>query len=147
MILGRAEIEALIPHRAPILMLDRVVELVPGERGTGEADLPPGAACFAGHFPGVPIVPGAFIVEACGQLLAVVLRTAMGAAAYAGEPPIEYLASIERFKFLSPAVPDEILRMDVRVGRRAAGLLSARVSASVAGRAVAEGVLNVTAQR
>jgi 3-hydroxyacyl-[acyl-carrier-protein] dehydratase len=147
-VFDRAAIEALIPHREPILMLDRAYNVEPGERGLGERLLKSGDACFAGHFPGDPIVPGAFILEACGQLLAVICRVAAYRGAWNGHaPPVDYLASVERFKFLSPARPGELLTMEAEVGRRTRSLLQAHVSARVAQRPVAQGILNVTVQR
>jgi 3-hydroxyacyl-[acyl-carrier-protein] dehydratase len=141
--LGLADIEALIPHRSPILMLDRVIKCVPGDYGIGECDLDDDA-CFAGHFPGRPILPGALIVEACGQLLAVVCHANAPPPERGGTPPLDMLASIERFKFLSPALPGELLTIEARIGRRVGRLLQGRVMASVGRRMVAEGVLNVT---
>ena len=145
-LLGQSEIEDLIPHRPPIRMLDRVIALVPGKHGIGERVLRAEDQCFSGHFPGHPILPGAFIVEACGQLLAVVCRAASVRSAWCDSPPVDYLAAIEQFKFLSPVGPGEVLKIEANVARRVGSLLQARVSASVAGRPVAEGVLNVTAR-
>lgn len=147
--LGAEEIQRLLPHRPPILLLDRVVELEPGCRGVGEKDLAEGAPWFAGHFPGRPILPGVYLIEACAQLTAVVCRSgspAGGEDRLAEGAPIDYLASVERFKFTSPVVPGETLVLESRIGRRSAGLLQARVGARVRERQVAEGTLIVTAR-
>ena len=144
MILDRKQIAHLIPHRDPILLLDRVTACVPGVEGEGECDLREGAPQFAGHFPGNPILPGAFVVEACGQLLAVVCRLSLTANGGARGSAIDYLASIERFKFLRPIRPAEVLKIKVRVGREARGLLQSRVAAYVNREVAAEGVLSVT---
>lgn len=145
LVLSRTEIEMLIPHRPPILMLDRVIACVPNSYGIGERDLHANDTCFAGHFPGRPIVPGAFIIEACGQLIAVVCRAASDRSLWPDHPPIEYLAAVERFKFLSPALPGEVLTVKGWLGRRVGSLLQARVTALVGQRLVADGILNVTA--
>lgn len=145
--LNQTEIEALIPHRRPILMLDRVAKLEPGQRGVGIMELPEGDARFAGHFPDQPILPGVLIVEACAQLVAVVCQSGRAAELRPTDAPaIEYLASIERFKFLSPVTPGTALVLEARIDRRAGGLLQARVSARVRERLAAEGMLIVTAR-
>ena len=126
-------------------MLDRVTQCVTGESGEGECDLHDGASYFVGHFPGDPILPGAFIIEACGQLLAVVCRAAAERSQWRQIAAIDYLASVERFKFFTPARPGDVLGVTARVTRRVGLLLQARVAAAVRGQIVAEGVLNVTA--
>ncbi len=57
----------LLPHRAPFLFVDEILELVPGERARARWHVDPQAAFFAGHFPGNPILPGVIIVEALAQ--------------------------------------------------------------------------------
>ncbi len=140
-LLGKREIVSLIPHRPPILMLDRVIELEPGRRGVGEKDLPEDASCFSGHFPDRPILPGVLLIEACAQLTAIVCRTVPHRR---GEDALEYLAAVERFKFLDPVSPGEPLVIETHIGRRAAGLLQATVGARTRGRPVATGILVVT---
>lgn len=137
-------IEALIPHRAPIRLIDAVSDLEPGRRGTGIRDFPAGDPRFDGHFPGDPILPGIFVVEACAQLVGLVAASAAEPAGE-GRAAIEYLASIERFKFLATVRPGDRLTLRAELGRRAGGLLQARVSASAGNRPVAEGTLLVTA--
>lgn len=143
-ILDAEGIEALIPHRAPIRLIDAVTDLEPGRRGTGIRDFPAGDPRFDGHFPGDPILPGIFVVEACAQLVGLVAASAAEPAGE-GRAAIEYLASIERFKFLATVRPGDRLTLRAELGRRAGGLLQARVSASAGNRPVAEGTLLVTA--
>lgn len=141
--LGRRDIEELIPHRSPILMLDDVVDLVPGERATARRRLVADDAWFTGHFASRAILPGVLIVEACAQLVAVVAASAVPAGE-ARTARIDYLASIERFKFTRSAVPGDTLVIDVTLGRRFGNLLQARVVATVDGSPVGQGVLMVT---
>ena len=105
--MDRSEIERLIPHRAPFLLLDRVEELVPGVRCVAVmlADLDD--AIFSGHFPGRPILPGVLIIEAVGQTAAVM----MAAATAQGTIDNALLAAVNRFKFFKPVTPGQ----DVRV--------------------------------
>jgi len=69
--LGRAEIEAILPHREPFLMIDEVLELEPGERVRARKTVRPDEWYLAGHFPGRPVMPGVLIVEAMAQTGAV----------------------------------------------------------------------------
>jgi 3-hydroxyacyl-[acyl-carrier-protein] dehydratase len=144
-LIDRSEIEGLIPHGAMWLMLDRVIECVPGSHGIAECDLHADAAWFEGHFPDRHVMPGALIIEACAQLVAVTSRMASGLSP--AQPAIDMLASVERFKFVSPAVPNETLTVEARLARRLGGLRRARVSARIGARPVAEGVVDVTEQR
>jgi 3-hydroxyacyl-[acyl-carrier-protein] dehydratase len=69
--LGRSEIEAILPHREPFLLIDEVVELEPGERVVARKTVRPEEWYLAGHFPGRPVMPGVLIVEAMAQAGAV----------------------------------------------------------------------------
>ncbi|HEY0308333.1 MAG TPA: 3-hydroxyacyl-ACP dehydratase FabZ [Acidobacteriaceae bacterium] len=104
----RREIEAMIPHRAPFLWIERVLELEPGVRCMAlmlvQADNP----IFAGHFPGWPVLPGALLIEATAQTAGVMLASA----AARGVTGRAMLASVNRFKFLKPVLPGEELRIE-----------------------------------
>jgi 3-hydroxyacyl-[acyl-carrier-protein] dehydratase len=101
--MDRSEIEKMIPHRPPFLLLDRVEELEPGMRCVAWMSVDPEDAIFSGHFPGRPLLPGVLMIEAVGQTAAVM----MAAAAAEGTIGNALLASVNRFKFLKPVTPGQ----------------------------------------
>ena len=129
--MDRSEIERLIPHRAPFLLLDRVEELVPGVRCVAVMLVDPEDAIFAGHFPGRPILPGVLMIEAVGQTAAVM----MAAATAQGTIGNALLAAVNRFKFFKPVTPGQ----DVRV--HTAKLTEVGSMAYIEGTVFADGVL------
>jgi 3-hydroxyacyl-[acyl-carrier-protein] dehydratase len=105
--MDRSEIERMIPHRAPFLLLDRVEELVPGVRCVAVMLIDPENTIFSGHFPGRPILPGVFMIEAVGQTAAVM----MAAATTQGTIGNALLAAVNRFKFFKPVTPGQHVRI------------------------------------
>jgi 3-hydroxyacyl-[acyl-carrier-protein] dehydratase len=103
----RAEIENVIPHRAPFLWIDRVEELAPGIRCAAVKWIDPEEPALGGHFPGRPILPGIFLIEAVAQTAGVML----GAAAPPEPGATPLLAAVNRFKFLHPVLPGQELRI------------------------------------
>ena len=107
-------IKALIPHRYPFLLLDRVVELVPGERIVALKNVTANEPFFQGHFPGYPVMPGVLIVEALAQAGAVMMLKSI-------EDPqnkIPFFAGIDRAKFRRQVVPGDQLRLELTVLRQ-----------------------------
>jgi len=106
--IGRSEIEKLIPHRSPFLWIDRVEELEPGVRCVSVMKVDPENPIFTGHFPAKPILPGVLIIEAVAQTAGVMMASSLSEGA-TGEA---LLAAVNRFKFLRPVVPGQEVRIE-----------------------------------
>ena len=102
---GRDGIEAILPHRAPFLLLDEVVELVPGDRVSATYRVPEDGWWFGGHFPERPVMPGVLIVEAMAQTGAVAVL-----AEEANRGRIAFFAGIDDCRFKRVVSPGETLR-------------------------------------
>ena len=100
------DIMDLLPHRYPFLLVDRIVEFVPGKYAIGLKNVTVNEPCFTGHFPGMPIFPGVLIVEAMAQAGAVIL---LSEDRYKGFTPI--LAGVENARFRRQVVPGDQLLM------------------------------------
>ncbi len=110
--LDREQIEAIIPHRDPFLLLDRVLEFVPGESVIAEKDISPDMDVFKGHFPGYPVFPGVLQVEALAQAGAV---AALSLPENKGK--LALFAGIEKVRFRRQVQPGDTLRLEVQMTR------------------------------
>ncbi|HEY3368928.1 MAG TPA: 3-hydroxyacyl-ACP dehydratase FabZ [Symbiobacteriaceae bacterium] len=108
--LDAKQIMEIIPHRHPILMVDRVLEMEPGKRVVGIKNISANEPVFQGHYPGNPIFPGVLIIEAMAQAGAVAL---MSLPEYASKTPI--FAGIDDCKFKRPVLPGDQLRLEVEI--------------------------------
>jgi 3-hydroxyacyl-[acyl-carrier-protein] dehydratase len=145
------DIKRMLPHRWPMLMIDRAYDVVPGVSGRGIKNVSVNEPFFAGHYPDHSIMPGVMIVEAMAQLVAVVYVAEMleGDGAGAGDPAdsVGYLGSISSMKFSRLVVPGDQLLLDARLGQRLGGLRKVTVRASVGKEVAAAGSLIVTTGR
>lgn len=101
----------MIPHRFPMLLIDRVVELIPDEAATGIKNVTINEPYFEGHFPRRPVVPGVMIIESMAQTAAVLVVHTLGPES---EGKLVYFMSIEAARFRRPIVPGDQMRVHVR---------------------------------
>lgn len=142
-------IRAMLPHRWPMLLIDRAFDVVPGRSGSGIKNVTVSEPFFAGHFPGQSVMPGVLMIEAMAQLVAVVhgARRPEGgsadeaAAGAAGR--VRYLGAIRNMKFCRLVVPGDQLLLRAELGSSFGGLTAVSVTARVDGEIVAQGSLTV----
>ena len=104
----------LLPHRAPMLMIDRLIDIVPGVSATGIKSVSINEPFFAGHFPGHPIMPGVLIVEAMAQAAGALVVHSLGGA---NQEKVVYFMTIDKARFRHPVVPGDQLIIPVKVQR------------------------------
>lgn len=107
------EIMALIPHRYPFLLIDKVVDLVPNESATGVKCVTINEEFFKGHFPGDPVMPGVLQIEAMAQTAAVMVIKSLGDKIPKNSGIL--FTTINNVKFRKPVKPGDVLEMKVKV--------------------------------
>ncbi|MCL4677036.1 MAG: 3-hydroxyacyl-ACP dehydratase FabZ [Alphaproteobacteria bacterium] len=100
----------MIPHRYPFLMVDRVINLVPGESAVGIKNVTMNEPQFMGHFPGFPVMPGVLIVEAMAQTAGLVVVDFMG---LESQNKIVYFMTIDNARFRRPVTPGDTMHIHV----------------------------------
>jgi 3-hydroxyacyl-[acyl-carrier-protein] dehydratase len=126
---------AALPHRYPMLLVDRVVEIVVDRSITAIKAVSMNEGFFQGHFPGRPIMPGVLIVEALAQAAGVLAVESFN---LAGSGKLVYFMAIEGAKFRSPVEPGCLLQLDVEFVQKRATVSKFAGKASVDGKTVAE---------
>ncbi len=134
--LDRGQIEALLPHRPPFLLVDEVDELEPGVRCVARRTLRDDDFWFAGHFPGNPVMPGVLIVEALAQA-----ATVAAASAGPAEGKIGLFAGIDKVRFKRVVKPGDTLVLEATITSVHGPVGRAAVKATVDGQLACRGEL------
>ncbi len=134
--LGVKEIEAIIPHRHPFLLVDMIEDYVPGEYAVGYKCVTFREDFFKGHFPQEPVMPGVLIIEALAQTGAVAILSQPE-----NEGKIAYFGGINKCKFRGKVVPGDKLRLETRIIKKKGPVGVGEAIASVDGKTVASAEL------
>lgn len=128
----------LLPHRYPFIMIDRILELVPGEKVIALKNVTINEPFFQGHFPGRPIMPGVLIVEAMGQAGAVLAAESLSGKQ---RDSLIYFMSMDKVKFRQPVVPGDQLIFEMKFLKKRAKVFKMSGVALVDGKRVVEAEL------
>ena len=113
--IDKKEIERLLPHRDPMLLIDKLTNIIPSKSATAIVNVKKTSFFVQGHFPGQPVMPGVFIVEAFGQSAAAL--TAHSVDPKEVENKLVYLMSVEKARFRNPVIPDCELQLHIEAIR------------------------------
>jgi 3-hydroxyacyl-[acyl-carrier-protein] dehydratase len=133
---------AHLPHRYPMLLVDRVLELVPGERIVALKNVSINEPFFPGHYPHHPVMPGVLVIEAMAQTAALISFNANGAKS--DNSSVYYFVGIDGARFKRPVVPGDQLRIEVSVTATRRGIWKFSAKAKVDGQLAAEAELMCT---
>jgi len=128
------QIQEIIPHRYPFLLVDRILEVEAGVRAVGIKNVTINEPFFEGHFPGYPVMPGVLIVEALAQVAAVAMLTME-----ANRGKLGFFAGIDEFRFRGQVVPGDTLQLEIQITRAKGTFAKFQGVAKVGDRIVAEG--------
>jgi 3-hydroxyacyl-[acyl-carrier-protein] dehydratase len=127
------DIQNLLPHRYPFLLVDRIIEIEPGTKAVGIKNLTINEEFFQGHFPGNPIMPGVLIIEALAQVAGILAFQSVATITKS-----VYFMSIEKGKFRRPVVPGDQLRLEVNILQHRGNVWKFSGNALVEGKIAAE---------
>ena len=140
--IDRKKIETLLPHRKPMLLIDKLTNIVHLKSATAIVNVRKESFFVQGHFPGQPVMPGVFIVEAFGQAAAAL--TAYGVDPKEYENKLVYLMSVEKARFRSPVLPDCELHLDIEALRSHGRVWKYKGLAKVNGKTMADSQWSAT---
>ena len=113
--LNKDQISNLLPHRDPMLLIDELIEIKKLKSATAIVNVKKDSFYVQGHFPGQPVMPGVFIVEAFGQAAATLTANGIDKSTY--ENKLVFLMSVEKARFRNPVIPDCRLELNIEAIR------------------------------
>ena len=140
--IDKKKIESLLPHREPMLLIDRLINIIHLKSATAIVYVKKSSFFVQGHFPNQPVMPGVLIVEAFGQAAAAL--TAYGVDPKEYENKLVYLMSVEKARFRNPVIPDCELNLDIEAIRSHGRVWKYKGVASINGKKVADAQWSAT---
>ena len=138
------DIMKILPHRYPMLLVDRILEIDPGKKIVGIKNVSANEQFFQGHFPGAPVMPGVLIVEAMAQCAAVLILQDIPNR----EDKLFLFGGVDKARFRRPVVPGDQLRFECEILQRRSNSVKIHGTATVAGDLVAEAeMLSIMVER
>lgn len=128
------QIRAVLPHRYPFLLVDRILEMEPGKRAVGLKNVTINEEFFQGHFPGHAVMPGVLVLEAMAQVGGVLLLSMSG-----NEGKLAYFGGIDKVRFRKPILPGDTLITEVVLIKSRGGIGKVKVTGRVNNQTVVEG--------
>jgi 3-hydroxyacyl-[acyl-carrier-protein] dehydratase len=134
--IDRKKIESLLPHRAPMLLIDKLINIVHLKSATAIMYVKKDGFYVQGHFPGQPVMPGVLIVEAFGQAAAALTAYGIDPKEYANK--LVFLMGVSKARFRKPVLPDCELHLDIEAIRSHGKVWKYKGTAKVDGKRMAE---------
>ena len=134
--IDKDQIKKLLPHREPMLLIDKLINIVPLKSATGIVNVKKGSFYLEGHFPNQPVMPGVFIVEAFGQAAAALTAHGIDPKEYRNK--LVYLMSVDKARFRYPVMPDCELHLDIEAIRSHGKVWKYKGAAKINGKKVAD---------
>ncbi|MEZ7172484.1 3-hydroxyacyl-ACP dehydratase FabZ [Sporosarcina sp. OR05] len=131
--LNAEQIQAIIPHRYPFLLVDRITELEEGKKAVGLKNVTINEEFFKGHFPGYPVMPGVLIVEALAQVGAVAMLQKEE-----NRGRLAFFAGIDNCRFKRQVIPGDTLKLEVEITRMRGAIGKGKAVATVEGEIACE---------
>ena len=140
--IDKKKIESLLPHREPMLLIDKLVNIVPLKSATAIVNVKKDSFYVQGHFPGQPVMPGVLIVEAFGQAAVALTAHGIDPKEYANK--LVYLMGVDKARFRSPVLPECELQLEIEAIRSHGRVWKYKGIAKVKGKRMADAEWSAT---